>query len=488
MASKGYATLARPVRVRPMLKYLGELLIALSGIAAVPCVVALVAGWTEAAFRCAVVTVILVAAGWLLGRLKAESDIRSNEALVIVVCVFLIGSVAMTWPLMVANVKLDDAFFESVSGITTTGLSTIAADTELPALHLFTRAWMQWYGGMAIIVLAVGLLLPPGAVSKGMATSSAMPEGMVGSARLRARELLVIYVAISAIGILVLWILGMPLFEAVCHALAAISTGGFSTHRESLAAYDRPSIQAFVMLLCLMGGLSFSLYHRAINGEWREALFDPACRMLLVSLCVSTVLTGLFMAISDRFTWLEVMRHAPLMAASAQVTAGFSTTDVPDLDAATKGAMIITMFIGGDAGSTAGGVKIVRLLIILRLIQIMIARTTLPSHAVVDMRVYSQKVDQPSFERAIGVIALFGSTIVLSWLVFLAYGYPPLDSLFDVVSATTTTGLSAGVTSPGLPVALKGVLALNMLMGRVEILALLVLVYPGTWFGKKGII
>jgi trk system potassium uptake protein len=488
MASKGYATLARPVRVRPVLKYLGELLVALAGIAAVPCVVALVAGWNEAALRFAVSCVVLVAAGWLLSRLKADSDIRPNEALVITCWVFLIGALAMTWPLMVAGVRLHDAFFESVSGITTTGLSTIPTDTDLPAVHLFTRAWMQWYGGMAIIVLAVGLLLPPGAVSKGMATGGAMPEGMVGSARLRARELLAIYVALSAAGILVLWGLGMPLFEAVCHALAAISTGGFSPQRESLAAYDRLALQASVMFLCLLGGLSFSLYHRAINGNWRDALSDPACRMLLVSLGISMVLTALFMAISGRFTWLEVLKNAPLMAASAQVTAGFSTVSVPDLDAATKLTMIITMFIGGDAGSTAGGVKIVRLLIILRLIQIMVARTTLPDHAVAELRVYGERIDQPAFERVIGVITLFGLTIILSWLVFLAYGYPPLDSLFDIVSATTTTGLSADVTGPELPVALKIVLALNMLMGRLEVLALCVLLYPGTWIGEKGMI
>ena len=189
MASKGYATLARPVRIRPVLKYLGELCVALAGIAAVPCVVAITAGWREAAARFAVIAVALIAVGWLLSRFKAEADIRPNEALVITCSTFIIGALAMTWLLMVAGVDMHDAFFESVSGITTTGLSTIPGDTELPAVHLFTRAWMQWqwYGGMAIIVLAVGLLLPPGAISKGMAAGGAMPEGMVGSARLRAR-------------------------------------------------------------------------------------------------------------------------------------------------------------------------------------------------------------------------------------------------------------------------------------------------------------
>jgi trk system potassium uptake protein len=488
MATKGYAILARPVRPRVVLKYLGELAVALAGIAAVPCLAAVAAGWTEAALRFAAVTFALVVAGWLLSRGKAEPDIRPHEALVITCAGFLLGALVMTWPLMAAGMSLLDAFFESVSGITTTGLSTIPEDTELPAVHLFTRAWMQWYGGMAIIVLAVGLLLPPGAVSKSMATSGAMAEGMVGGARLRARELLAIYVALSVAGILLLWALGMPLFAAVCHTLAAISTGGFSIAPESLAAYERLSVQAAVVLMCVLGGVSFSLYHRLLKGAWRDALADPACRTLLISLCISIALTALFMSISGRFTWSEVIRNAPLMAASAQVTAGFSSIDVPGLDAATKAAMMITMFIGGDVGSTAGGIKVVRLLIVFRLIQIIVARTTLPEHAIADLRVYDQKIDLPSFERVIGVIALFALTIVASWLVFLAYGYPPLDSLFDVVSATATTGLSAGVTSHELPAALKLVLAFDMLLGRLEVLALLVLLYPGTWLGRKGII
>lgn len=486
MARRGYATLARPVRLRSVLKYLGELSLSLSGMAAVPGVIALTAGWGEAALRFAIATGLLVGIGWPLTRLRAESDIRVNEALVITSAIFILGSVVMTWPLMVGGIDLHDAFFEAVSSITTTGLSTIPADTELPAVHLFTRSWMQWYGGMVIIVVAVGLLLPPGSVSKNFAQSDAMPEGFVGSARLRARQLLAIYVTLTALGILILWALGMRLFDAVCHTLTGLSTGGFSTHWESLGYYDELTIQVAVMVLCLLGALSFSLYHRVLHGTWHELFADSASRMLLFSLLACTAFTGLFMALSQRFAWEEIATNAPLMALSAQATAGFSTLSVPDLDEATKATLMVTMFIGGDAGSTAGGIKAVRLLIIVRLIQLMIQRVTLPQHAVVQLRVYGNKVDEAQFERIVGTIALFCFTILLSWLAFLAYGYPPLDSLFDVVSATTTTGLSAGVAGPALPIFLKLVLCLDMLMGRLEIVALLVLFYPATWLGKRG--
>lgn len=486
--AKGYATLARPVRLRSILKYLGELCLSLAGMAAVPCLLAVAADWTEAALRLAVVTVILVACGWPLSRLSVGTNIRTNEALVITGAVFVIAAVVMTWPLMVAGVTLHDAFFEAVSGITTTGLSTIPADTALPAVHLFTRAWMQWYGGMVIIVVAVGLLLPAGSVSRSFAETDAMPNGFVGSARLRARQLLAIYVALTTVGILVVWALGMPLFDAICHTLTAISTAGFPTHAESLGYYDSVAVQTAVMTVALLGALSFSLYHRALHGAWHELFADSASRMLLFSLVVSTGLIGAFLAVSGDHTWEEIASNAPLMAISAQTTTGFTTMSVNDLDTASKVTLIVTMFIGGDAGSTAGGIKAVRLLIICRVIQLMIHRVSLPQHAVVDLNLYGNRIDAAQLERIVGIIALFAFTIALSWLAFLSYGYPPLDSLFDVVSATTTTGMSTGVVGPGLPLPLKLVLCLDMLMGRLEVVAVLVLFYPGTWFGKQGLV
>lgn len=143
------------------------------------------------------------------------------------------------------------------------------------------------------------------------------------------------------------------------------------------------------------------------------------------------------------------------------------------------------MFIGGVLGSTAGGIKLIRLLLISRLVQLVLLRPALPSHAVAHPGRQSMALDERDTQNALGIIALFAGVVLDSWLIFVAHGHAPLDSLFEVVSASATVGLSTGLTAPGLEPMLKGVLCLDMWMGRLEILAVLMLFHPRTWFGRR---
>jgi trk system potassium uptake protein TrkH len=147
--------------------------------------------------------------------------------------------------------------------------------------------------------------------------------------------------------------------------------------------------------------------------------------------------------------------------------------------------MMLSMFVGGDIGSTAGGVKILRLLVLLRLLQFIIRTTGAPSHAVNEARLGGRRLSQPEYVAVLSLLAMFVMVILLSWVAFLALGYDPLNSLFEVVSATSTVGLSTGLSGPQLEPLLKVVLELDMLLGRMEVVAVLVLLYPGTWIGKR---
>jgi trk system potassium uptake protein TrkH len=147
--------------------------------------------------------------------------------------------------------------------------------------------------------------------------------------------------------------------------------------------------------------------------------------------------------------------------------------------------LVFSMLIGGGSGSTAGGIKLVRLLILLRLLQLFLRRTAMPPHAVAVAKLGGQVLEPLHTERVLLVVGLFVIVPALSWPVFLAYGYAPLDALFEVVSATGTVGLSSGISRPELETPLKFLLCFNMLLGRLEVLALLVLLYPRTWFGKR---
>ena len=146
----------------------------------------------------------------------------------------------------------------------------------------------------------------------------------------------------------------------------------------------------------------------------------------------------------------------------------------------------MSMFIGGGIGSTTGGIKILRLLILLRLFQILLQRTTISSHAVSEARLGGKLLESDDIQRALLLIFLFLLVILFSWFAFLMFGYPAMDALFEVVSAIGTVGLSTGITGEDLPQVLKALLCIDMLVGRVEIVALLVVLYPATWFGKRA--
>ncbi len=170
---------------------------------------------------------------------------------------------------------------------------------------------------------------------------------------------------------------------------------------------------------------------------------------------------------------------------SAFSTAGFSSLNVEEMGNGSKLTLIVAMAVGGCAGSTAGGIKIIRLLIVFRLLYLLIQRAGAPTKAVLEARLNGKKLGTDEIFNAVSLVVLFPSIIVLSWLPFLALGYAPMNSLFEIVSAMGTAGLSAGITSPELLLLLKGILCANMLLGRLEIIAWLVLLYPGIWTGLR---
>jgi trk system potassium uptake protein TrkH len=192
-----------------------------------------------------------------------------------------------------------------------------------------------------------------------------------------------------------------------------------------------------------------------------------------------------FLWYQDGLEWTAALQHAALNALSAQSTAGFASMDISNLGDGSKLTLIFAMGVGGSIGSTAGGIKILRLLIVFRLLYLVVQRAGAPSNAVAEARLGGRRIEPDEIQSALSLIVLFVFIIVLSWMPFLAMGHEPLNSLFEVVSALGTAGISAGVTSAELHPFLKGILCADMLLGRLEIIVWLVFLYPGTWFGKR---
>lgn len=482
--SNGQASLSYAVRLKVVAKFLGQLFIIQAVLILPPLFVTLMFGDYQIALRYIIVLLVALSLGIPTLRLQAPEHIQVNEALVVVTLAFVASPLFMLYPMHVAGLSVLDTFFEAVSGITTTGLTTIGNIEDKPPSFQFVRAWMQWYGGLGIVVLSVALLMKHQFAARRL-TETSGSENLATTARTHARRMLGVYITISIAGFIVLYALTEDGFVALSHLLTSVSTGGFSTYNDSLAGFKNPHVAYAVIGLALLGAVPLPVYYHAVRGNWRDAVGDIEVRALLVLGLVSTTLLTWLIYRSQHWGFAAAAEHGLLVGFSAQTGAGFSSLNVDRLDNASKAVLMVSMFIGGGVGSTTGGIKLLRLLILLRLIQAMLQRTAMPSHAVNEPRLGDKTLDDDDIQRALILIMLFLAVIVLSWLIFLAFGYPSMNALFEVVSATDTVGLSTGITRTELHPVLKMVLCVDMLLGRLEIVALLVVLYPATWFGKR---
>ncbi len=484
MSERTIESLSYAIRGPVVLKYFGQLCLVAAVFTSVSLIVSLLYGEFDISLRYAIIIAVFMGGGYLFGRREVPEGIQTNEALVLTALVFIVIPLMFTFALMASGLSFDDAFFEAVSGITTTGLSTLPAVEDKPMSFLFTRAWLQWSGGLGIVVFTVALLLGPGLAARRL-VDFVETEDIVGSTKLYARRILIVYVLLTVFGFIIIMLTGVKPFSALVHCLAAISTGGFSSYDNSLESIGGWAPRTAVMVVSTMGSISLALYYRSFRDGILSFLGDIQFRAVLVLCLTSTVLLWGAMLFHRQLQLTDMGAHAALMAFSAQTTTGFASLTVVDLNHAAKLIMILSMLIGGGIGSTAGGIKVLRLLILLRMINFTLVRTCLPSHAVVEPRLAEHRLNDDEINRSLLLIILFCMVVFVSWLPFVVMGYNPLDSLFEVVSATGTVGLSTGITSLELPVFLKMVLCVDMLMGRLEIIALLVLLYPRTWVGRR---
>lgn len=473
--------------VRPLavLKYFGQLCTILALLTLVPLLVSVIFGDYGVSLRYGILAAVIFALGFYLRKLPSPKRLLTNEAMVLTALIFVFVAFVMTWPMMASGLSFLDALFESISAVTTTGLSVTASLADKTSTFLFARAWMQWVGGLGIVVLSLATMIQPGLAAKRIGDREDYEKDLVGSTRAHARRVLIVYASLTVLGILLLGLLGSGWLKSVLYTFAAVSTGGFAPDNSGLAGLANPWLQGMVILLSIAGAVPLALYYRSFKEGWKLLLHDRQIQGLIVAGLLTAVLLSWFLYSQDGFSWTQALRNGALNAFSAQSTAGFASLDISKLDAGSKLTLIFSMFLGGGAGSTAGGIKILRILILLRLIYLVIQRTAMPQQAVPAASLNGRKLIPDEIQNTLIIILLFIVIIAVSWLPFVSMGYNPLDSLFEVVSATGTVGLSSGISSPGLHPLLKGILCADMFLGRLEIIAFLILFYPRSWFGRR---
>ena len=467
-----------------LVKYLGLLASMLALLTLVSLIASVLFHDYDIALRYIVVIAVLLALWFVSRSISEPRQIQTNEALTIVALAFVFTPLLMTIPFMGSGLTFYNALFEAVSAVTTTGLSVTTDLAHKTETFLFARSWMQWYGGLGIVVLSVALLMGHQITVRSL-TEPLGNETLATTARTHARKVLIIYGLLTLIGIAVVWLVSGNARLAVNHVLAAVSTGGFSSFDNSLADIDSWYTRFAIIGISLCGALPLTLYAVIFSKDWRAGIFDKELLALVLAVVVLAFVLLLSLYFNSGMKLEDAAGHALFLAMSSQSTTGFTTLDLNTIDNSAKLSMIISMFIGGGVGSTAGGIKLLRFLILLRLILSVVHRTTMPPHSVHYAKMGGKVLEDSEIQRVLILVMLFIGVVIISWFAFLMYGYEPMNALFEVVSASATVGLSTGITSASMPVLLKLVLCVDMLLGRLEIIALLVLLYPPNWIGKR---
>lgn len=423
-----------------------------------------------------------------------KKEMRSKEGFLIVVLFWtVLGSVGAVPFIMsdVPDMSVSEAFFESFSGLTTTGATVLTGLDNLPKAFLFYRQLLQWLGGMGIIVLAVAIL--PLLGIGGMQLYRAEIPGPVKDTKVTpriaetAKALWFIYLLLTALCALAYWLAGMTLFDAVCHSFSTLSVGGFSTHDASIGFFNSPVINLITVVFLLLASVNFALHftvfsHRPVRlGRY---LYDSelkvflAIQVTLVMICFVALLTHGHYA-----TWQEALNHGLFQAVSLGTTTGYSTTTYADWPSFLPMLLMFSAFIGCCAGSTGGGIKVMRFMILFMQGMRELKRLVHP-RAIYTLKLGNRAVPERIVEAVWGYFATYIILFFMFMLLLLMTGLNEVTAFTAVAAAFTNVGPGLGEVSANfgnISPAAQWVLVLAMLFGRLEIFTLLVLFTPAFW-------
>ena len=430
--------------------------------------------------------IITVVAGLLfwLPNINERSELSVRDGFLFVTLFWALLSVVGALHLDVAN-----AIFESVSGFTTTGATVIVGLDALPRSILYHRQQIQWLGGMGIIVLAVAILplLGVGGMQLYRAEASGVTkhEKMTPRIAQTARALWTIYLTLTVACALGFWLAGMDVFDAVGHAYSTVATGGFSTHDASIGHYNSPAIETIAIVFMLAGGANFAIHFLA----WRRLSIrpyatDPEVRGFGLIFLFSTlfVAASLYAAGAYSGTW-ESLRYAAFQVSSILSSTGFGTASYADWPLHIPLILVILSFTGGCAGSTAGGIKVLRIMLLAKMGVRQLFQLAHPQ-AVTVVKLERQPVSEDVLFSVWGFYVLYIVTSLALTVAMMAAGLD-LESAFGAVVATINLlgpglGDVAGNFASVSPV-VKWLGVFGMLVGRLEVFTLLILFLPAYW-------
>jgi trk system potassium uptake protein TrkH len=381
-----------------------------------------------------------------------------------------------------------DAVFESVSGFTTTGASILTNIEAVSKGLLFWRSFIQWLGGMGIIVLSVAILpfIGVGGMQLYKAeVPSPVPDKLKPRIRDTAMVLWKVYALISLAQTLLLMVGGMDLYDALCHTFTTMPTGGFSTKNASIAHYDSVYFDCVFIFFMLMAGINFSLHYQLLRGKPLIFWKDSECRFFLATVLLLTVVVSLDVYGSVYENIGAALRYGAFQVVSIITTTGYATADYERWPAMSQLILLLCMFFGASAGSTGGGMKCLRIMLCFKYCYRELFSLIHP-HAVTQIKISGKTVPDDVLRSVVGFLALYVGLFALSAVVLAGMGVDFITSFAAVAASIGNIGPGFGMVGPvdnyaQIPLLGKWLLIWCMLLGRLEIFTVIILVVPEFW-------
>ncbi|OFX89222.1 MAG: cation transporter [Bacteroidetes bacterium GWF2_33_16] len=417
-------------------------------------------------------------------------DITTKEGFLIVVLSWLFTCLLGMVPYVIwgGEFTFTNAWFESVSGFTTTG-STILVDIEvLPRGLLFWRSATHWIGGIGIIIFALVVLPNIGHIRAILIKnefSSLAQHNFIQNTKQVLRVLVIVYLGLTLLETIALRLAGMSLFDAVCHSFGTIATGGFSTKNLSIAHYNSPTIDIIVIIFMFLSGIHFGLLFYTVIGNKYNVFRSGVVKFYFFSTLIGVLLVTLNLYFNNYFSFFGSLRYAAFQLVSLSTTTGFANADSSIWPSFSIMLLLFFTLQCACAGSTAGGIKVDRIFILLKALKIQVKKFHHPN-AVMVLKVDNKSVNPEAVNNAILYIVLYILIVFISALLLTALGV-------DTLSAFSGSAATMGNVGPGfnmvyslgsysaIPMAGKWILSANMLLGRLEIYALVSLLYYRSW-------
>lgn len=419
-----------------------------------------------------------------------ETTIRTRDGFAIVALLWTAMSLLGAVPFMLAlDLSFADAVFESASGYTTTGATVLSGLDEMPKSILLYRQELQWLGGIGVVVLSVALL--PMLGIGGMQLYRAEVPGPFKDERMTpriartARRLSEVYVTFTVVCSLCYWLAGMDAFDAIAHGMATVATGGYSTHDASMAYFDSPLIEAIAITFMLLGAINFSVHFIA----WRTLRLqlygqDTQTRAFLWAAAALTLSVAAILYFTNEYDDpLESLRYAAFQVVSVITTTGFATANFALWPLALPVLLIFASFVGGSAGSTSGGLKVIRVLILAKQAGVHVRRLIHP-RSLTPVRIDGRIVPESIIDGIWGFFAVYVAVFALLMVVLMLDGVDQVTAFGAVSTSLNNLGPGLGgvaITFEGLSDHATLLMAFSMLLGRLEIFTFLVLLTPAFW-------